>query len=254
MILRTLAMLILLSPDAHAATDPSNFVYDQRLGSQLPLNAVVINENGETVPFHAVLNQRPTILALGYFHCSDLCGLVRNDLLTALSELGASHPYNLAVLSIDPSETAADARSAKAADISRFDQPAETSDWHYLTGSANSIQAIANAIGFRSQFDAQTKQFLHPAGIVFLTSSGKVSSYLLGLGYHPSDIGLGITRAENGLTAQALPILLLCFHYDEQTGRYTLSIVRILQLGAAITVLVIGTTLGLAFRRERRLR
>jgi protein SCO1/2 len=49
-----------------------------------------------------------------------------------------------------------------------------------------------------------------------------------------------------------LPILLLCFHYDPTTGRYTLAILRILQLGAAITILAVGGTVMLALRRERR--
>ena len=48
------------------------------------------------------------------------------------------------------------------------------------------------------------------------------------------------------------PILLLCFHYDQVTGRYTLAVMRVLQLGAAITVLVVGGTIMLALRRERR--
>lgn len=86
---------------------------------------------------------------------------------------------------------------------------------------------------------------------MFLTGAGTVSSYLLGLGYQPSDVGLGITRATHGVTARALPILLLCFHYDPTTGRYTLAVTRILQLGGAITILVIGGTIMLALRRER---
>ncbi len=159
--------------------------------------------------------------------------------------------YSLVVLSIDPSETPADASAAKAADLARFDGSGQTTDWHYLTGSAADITAVTNAVGFRSRFDDQQKQFLHPAGIVFLTGTGTVSSYLLGLGYQASDVGLGLTRAANGVTARALPILLLCFHYDPATGRYTLAIMRILQLGAAITIVVVAGIVTLALRRER---
>src|SRR5262245_65242761 len=39
----------------------------------------------------------------------------------------------------------------------------------------------------RNRFDAETRQFMHPVGIVFSTPSGKISSYLLGVGYQPSD-------------------------------------------------------------------
>jgi protein SCO1 len=173
----------------------------------------------------------------------------RDDLMKALSNLGAPANYSLVVLSIDPSETPADAHSAQQADAARFEP---VMDGHYLTGSAAAVRSVTDAVGFRAQYDAVNKQFLHPAGLVFLTQTGIVSSYLLGLGYQPSDVGLGITRAANGVTAHALPILLLCFHYDPTTGRYTLAIVRVLQLGAAITIMVVGGIVILALRRERR--
>jgi protein SCO1/2 len=251
MMIRTLLIMLLLSSPA-AGEDLQAFAYVQRPGQQLPLDAVFHDARGTPVTLRQALDRRPTILALGYFHCPNLCGLVRDDLMNALSRLGNDHSYSLVVLSIDPSETPADALSAKQADLARFDQPEATTDWHYLTASAPTIQAVADAVGFRSRFDATQKQFLHPAGLVFLTGSGTVSSYLLGLGYQPSDVGLGLTRASNGVTARALPILLLCFHYDPVTGRYSLAILRVLQLAAGITILVVGGTIMLALRRERR--
>lgn len=252
MMLFAILLMLLLCPHAHAADDLSAFSYHQRPGKQVPLAEPFNDQRGNAISLGEALGRRPTILALGYFHCPNLCGLVRDDLMNALSRLHSGQHYKLVVLSIDPSETPTDARSALAADAARFDHPEQTADWHYLTGSAPAIQAVSEAVGFRSRFDSADKQFLHPAGIVFLTGAGTVSSYLLGLGYQPSDVGLGITRASNGVTARALPILLLCFHYDPATGRYTLAIMRVLQLGAAITILVVGGTVLLALRRERR--
>ena len=253
MIALAVLFMILLNANASAATpDLSTFAYDQHPGSQLPLDERFTDEQGRTLTLREAINRRPTILALGYFRCPNLCGLVRNDLMNALSRLSTPPNYSLVVVSIDSSENQADARSARAADIARFDHPDETGGWHYITGSAASIHAVTDAVGFRSRFDERDKQILHPAGIVFLTGSGTVSSYLLGLGYQPSDVGLGITRAANGVTARALSILLLCFHYDQATGRYTLAITRVLQLGAAITIVAIGGTVMLALRQERR--
>jgi protein SCO1/2 len=251
MIAIALLILTLLCPHAWAASDLSGFGYDQHPGNQVPLTTKFVDRHGNTISLGQALGHRPTILAIGYFHCPNLCGLVRNDLMNALSRIEPGRPYSLVVLSIDPTETPEDARSARAADIAQFDHPEQTADWHYLTGSLASIQAVNEAVGFRSRYDTDYKQFLHPAGIVFLTETGTVSSYLLGLGYQPSDVGLGITRAANGATARALPILLLCFHYDPATGRYSLAIVRILQLGAALTILAVGGTVILALRRER---
>jgi protein SCO1/2 len=249
MILIALLLMLLCGQHAQAATDFSAFAYDQRPGAQLPLTARFKDASGQEITLGQVLARRPTILALGYFHCPNLCGLVRNDLMLALSHLDATAKYSLIVLSIDPSETPFEASSAQQEDAIRFEP---VMDGHYLTGSAEAIRSVTDAVGFRAQFDAANKQFLHPAGLVFLTDTGVVSSYLLGLGYQPSDVGLGITRSANGVTARALPILLLCFHYDPTTGRYTLAVLRVLQLGAAITVMVVGGTVMLALRRERR--
>jgi protein SCO1/2 len=251
MIAIVLLVLALLCPLPAVAGNLSGFAYDQHLGNQVPLATSFIDAQGDRVSLSQAIGHRPTILAVGYFHCPNLCGLVRNDLMNALSRMGDARPYSLVVLSIDPSETSSDARSARSADIARFDHRGETADWHYLTGSAADIATVTQAVGFKSRYDTKFKQFLHPAGLVFLTGTGTVSSYLLGLGYQPRDVGLGITRAANGVTARALPILLLCFHYDPTTGRYSLAIMRILQLGAALTVLAIGGTMVLALRRER---
>jgi protein SCO1/2 len=249
MILIALLLMLLCGPHARAASDVSTFAYDQQPGALLPLTSRFKNASGKETTLGQALAHRPTILALGYFHCPNLCGLVRDDLMNALSRLDAPADYSLVVLSIDPSERPSDARSAQQADAARFEPVLQA---HYLTGSASAVRSVTDAVGFRARFDAANKQFLHPAGLVFLTSSGTVSGYLLGLGYKPSDVGLGITRAANGVTARAMPILLLCFDYDRATGRYTLAILRVLQLGAAVTVMVVAGTVMLALRRERR--
>jgi protein SCO1/2 len=82
---------------------------------------------------------------------------------------------------------------------------------------------------------------------------GVVSSYLLGVGYRPGDLRAAVTRAgEGGVAKAALPVLLLCFHFDPTTGRYTLAVTRLLQLAGGLTVLTIGGTIALALRRERQ--
>lgn len=251
MIAVVLLILAVLFPVAGMANDLSDFAYDQRPGNQVPLATGFIDPDGHTVSLGQVLGHRPTILAVGYFRCPNLCGLVRDDLMNALSRIGTRQAYSLVVLSIDPTETPQDARSAQAEDVVRFGRPVVTADWHYLTGPAASIAVISEAVGFKARYDTVDKQFLHPAGLVFLTGSGIVSGYLLGLGYQPSDVRLGISRAAEGVMGRALPILLLCFHYDPTTGRYTLAIMRILQLGAALTVVAVGGTVMLALRHER---
>jgi protein SCO1/2 len=191
---------------------------------------------------------------LGYLHCPNLCGLVRDDVFHALSQSGLRpDQYSLIVLSIDPAETSQDAATAKREDLARYPLPGASTAWHYLTGPASSLHQIAEAVGFRYRYDPLLKQFLHPAGLVFLAPTGRISGYLLGVGYSPGDLALGVTRASSGgIERAATPILLLCFHFDPTTGRYTLAITKVLQLAGLLTVLTVGTLIVLAFRGERR--
>lgn len=255
--LRLLILLLIATPTFAAAgslPDFSGLAYEQKLGSQIPLQQVLRDEVGRDVRLSDVFDGKPLILALGYFHCPNLCSVVRADLFDALRASGmtAGRDYALVALSIDPSETSADATAAKTDDLQRYSTTGAEQNWHFLTGTADAVQAVADAVGFHDRFDPELKQFMHPVGIVFATPAGIVSSYLLGVGYQPADVRLGVTRAEWGsIAAAALPVLLLCYHYDPTTGRYTLAIMKLLRLAAGITVITIGGTLFLAFRRDR---
>lgn len=251
-----LVAALLASPAALCvAGELEQFGYQQRPGRQLPLDAVLRDQTGQQVRLGVAIGARPAILALGYFHCPNLCGVVRADLTDALAASGLHAPadYSLIVLSIDPDETAADAADAHRQDATRMPMPAEAAAWHYLTGSADAVRAIEQAVGFHARFDPMLRQFVHPAGLVMLTSRGVVSSYLLGVGYRSGDLRAAVTRAgDGGVAKAALPVLLLCFHFDPTTGRYTLAVTRLLQLAGFLTVLTIGGTIALALRRERQ--
>lgn len=251
-----LALLTVVSLNATAAPSGlGSFAYQQKPGARVPMETVFHDETGHAVDLRDLTGGHPTILALGYFHCPNLCGVLRDDLYYALSRssLRAGRDYALIVLSIDPRETPTDAAQAKQDDIARYDLPNATQAWHYLTGTPAQIDVIASAVGFRSRFDAAFKQFLHPTGLVFLTPTGVVSSYLLGVGYQPGDVTLGVTRARSGGIAKAaLPVLLLCFHFDPTTGRYTLAISKLIEFGCILTALTLGGTIALALRKERR--
>ena len=254
-----IASSILSAPLAARADDLADYAFAQAPGAAVPAAAAFTEADGRRIAFGDLFGHRPIVLALGYFHCPTLCSVVRDDLLDALSHTGMrpGADYDLASVSIDPSETRADAAAAEADDAARYPQAAggeapEPRGWHFLTGDAASVAAVASAVGFRSRYDAHLKQFLHPAGLVVLTPEGRVSGYVLGVGYHAGDLRTAVTVASTGGIARAaLPLLLLCFHFDAETGRYSLSVMKVLRAAGVLTVLAIGGTLLLAVRRER---
>jgi protein SCO1/2 len=248
-----LLVCLLLPASASATFNLSDFAFRQHPGDLVPMDVDLRDAAGRVVRLRDESAGRPAILVLGYLHCPNLCGLVRDDVLHALSLSGLrADQYSLLVVSIDPSETSTDATVAQRQDLARYPLPGADAAWHYLTGPASSLHQIAEAVGFPYRYDPLLKQFLHPAGLVFLNATGQISGYLLGVGYSPGDLALGVTRASNGgVERAATPVLLLCFHFDPTTGRYTLAITKVLQLAGLLTVLTVGALLGLAFRRER---
>ena len=76
--------------------------------------------------------------------------------------------------------------------------------------------------------------------------------YLLGVGYDAADLERGVQQAAAGIVGPAASVvLLLCFNFDPATGRYSLAVTKLLRIGSALSVLVIGVTLIIAHRRDR---
>jgi protein SCO1/2 len=247
-------LLLLLGAPLARALDLADLAFTQKQGTPLPLAARFRDSTGLEQPLGAFLGGKPAILALGYYNCPNLCGTERDDMLQALSGSGLATPndYTLIFASIDPAETVQAAAQAERDDLARYPTPGAARGWHFLVGEPDAVRQLAAATGFHARYDNQLKQYLHPIGLVFATPAGIVSGYVLGVGYRPGDVRQAVLHAAAGERVTASPILLLCFHYDAATGRYTLAIEKLLRFGAALTVLTLGTVLAMAHLRRRQ--
>lgn len=249
------ALALGLPPVSHAAPPPdlTPYSFHERPGAELPTRSVYLDSSGRTVRLSELPQGLPLIVLLAYFHCTSLCGVVRSSLFNALgaAKLEAGRDYALAVLSIDPREMSAEARAAKSADLAAFGPRGAESFVHYLTGRADDIHALSDAVGFCDRFDPASNQYAHPAGVVFVTPTGRISNYLLGVGYSPSAVRSALQQADAGdIAAAGSPILLICFHFDPTTGRYSLEVLKVLRLAGILAVLTIAGLLFLLYRRE----
>lgn len=225
---------------------------EQRLQSQVPLNATFRDESGTPVRLGSFFGQRPVILVLAYYECPNLCNLVLNGVLESTRNLHqiAGRDFEIVVVSINPRESAALAAAKKQTYVTRYGRPGGNTGWHFLTGDAAEIEQLSTAVGFHFDYDATSKQYAHGSGIVVLTPAGVVSRYLLGIEYPPKDLRLALAEAATGrIGSLANRLLLLCFHYDPNTGRYSLLISRVLQVAGVGTVLLVA---GLIYRLTRR--
>lgn len=229
--------------------------FDQKLNEQVPLDLVFRDENGASIELREYFGKRPVILVPVYYECPNLCPLILESLVRSLKALSfdIGKQFNVLTVSIDPGEGPELARGKKQEYVKRYGRPGGEDGWHFLTGDEASIQQLTQAIGFRYTYDAEKRQYAHPAGVVILTPQGKVARYFYGIEYAPRDLRLALVEASEGKIGSPVDqLLLFCYEYDPATGKYSLVIMNVLRLAALIMVLILGAFLFLMFRRERR--
>ncbi len=228
--------------------------FDQRLGESVPLDLAFTDEDGRAVKLADYFGKKPVVLSLVYYECPMLCTISLNGLAGALEVLSfvPGQEFEVVTVSFNPEETAALAAAKKKAYMARYRRPEAHAGWHFLTGPKESIEALTRAVGFRYVWDAATKQFAHPAGLLVLTPEGKISHYLFGVEYAPKDLRLALVDAAGGKIGNPVDQLLLyCYQYDPQTGRYSASILNLVRLGGVLTVLGLGAFILTASRKRR---
>ncbi|WP_298815822.1 SCO family protein [Chloroflexus sp.] len=219
--------------------------FEQRMGEQVPLDAVFVDEQGTEVRLgQFFVAGQPVILVMSYYECPMLCSFVREGVLAALQQitLNAGRDFQVVNISIDPLETPMMAAGVKTLTLQRYGRAGAEQGWHFLTGSEEQIRRVADAIGFKYVYDETIDQYAHAAGIVVLTPEGKTARYFFGIEFNVSDLRLGIVEASAGKVGNAIDqFLLLCYQYNPVTGSYTPAIMTILRIAGALTVIGIIT-------------
>lgn len=229
--------------------------FDQHLNKPLPLDTAFTDETGRAVQIGDYFGERPVVLAFVYYGCPMLCLQSLSSLAATLGVMSEQpgRDFEVVSISIDPRETPGLAREKKTHYVERSGKPSIGPGWHFLTGREENIRRLTKAAGFRYVWDDSVQQYAHPAGIVIATPEGRVSRYLFGIDYGPRDLRLAVLDASAERISSPLEkALLYCYHYDLATGRYSLAIMRIVQIAGAATVLSLGTLIFVWTRRERQ--
>jgi protein SCO1/2 len=227
-----------LPPEQLARVD-----FEQRLGASLPVEAMFRDETGAPVRLGQFFGERPVVLALVYYECPNLCTVVLNGMLESLRNVRQTvvSDFDVVVVSIKPGDSPKLAADKKHTYSTRYGRPGSAKGWHFLTGDEPAIRQLADVVGYHYIYEPQSKQYAHASGIVVVTPQGKISRYFLGIEYPPKDVRVALLDAsESKVGALANRLLLLCFHYDPHTGRYSLIISRVIQLAGMGTVLALG--------------
>lgn len=227
---------------------------DQRLNQQVPLDLPFVDERGRDVKLGDYFGKRPVILALVYYECPMLCTQVLNGVVSALGvvKFNAGTEFDMIAVSINPKEGPGLAAQKKQTYVDRYKRPGTEQGFHFLTGTQASIDRLAQAVGFRYEYDAEIGQYAHGAGIEILTPKGVISKYFYGIEFPPRDIQFGLIQAsEQRIGSRIDDVLLLCYHYDPATGKYGLVAIDAVRIGGVATVLAFLAFLFVSLRRER---
>lgn len=229
---------------------------DQNLDAQLPLDLSFVDEAGNAVRLGDYFHKdKPVLLVLAYYECPMLCSLVLGGLVEALRDLDwtPGEEFEIVTATIDPHETHQLAQLKKNSYLESYGRPSAAAGWHFLTGEQESIEALAGTVGFRYQYLEDEDEYAHPAAWVLLTPDGRISRYFFGVRHDPKTLRLSLAEASEGKVGSVVDrFLLYCYRYDADEGRYAPVAMRIMQIGAMLTVMLLGVTLLAFWLKEAR--
>ena len=212
---------------------------DERLDAQIPLELRFRDENGTDLTLASLFQgDRPVVLVLHYSDCPMLCALVLNGLVDGLQQLAwtPGKEFDVASVSINPLETPQRARLTKQRYVRSYGRPETAAGWHFLTGSQASIERLAEAVGFRYKYIEADGEYAHAAVLILCTPRGRVSRYLYGVQFPEQTLRLSLVEAGEGKVGSTLDrVLLFCFHYDADAGRYGPVARNLMKLAAGMT-------------------
>jgi protein SCO1 len=229
-----------------------NVGIEQRLDAQVPADLSFVDDTGRPVKLGDYFGKKPLILNLVYYNCPMLCGEVLAGLTGSMKliKFDVGNQFEVVTVSFNPQETPRLAAEKKRDYLKRYGRSTAAAGWHFLTGPADSINALTKAVGFQYQYDAAKNQYAHATAIMVLTPQGRISRYFYGVDFPPKDLRMGLVEASQGKIGNAVDqVLLYCYHYDPATGKYGAIISRILQLSGLVTILVLGIFMTVLFRQ-----
>jgi protein SCO1/2 len=253
-----LALLLLVLPLPCLAGLTQNDLSTVRLApaadARLPLTLAFRDAEGRDVTLGSVLENRAALILPVDYGCRVTCGPALAILAGALADTGLrpGSDFHLVLVGLNPHGSTDQARSFVEAQV---DDSALAGAVSALTGDADAIRRLTEAIGYHYVEDPANQAFAHPIGVVAVTAEGRVARTLSTLSVDPADLRLALIEAGEGrvggLTGR---LALLCYGFDPVRGIYTARIQEILKVAGLGTVMLMAACIGLISWRVRRQR
>lgn len=230
----------------------------ENLGGTIPLDVEFKDEAGVRVTFRELMaSGKPTIVTPVFYNCPMLCTRVLNGLTDGLSELEWSigEEFNVITYSFNPEETPDLAAAKRKSYLEAYGRDSAKRGWRFLTGSAESIAAMNDALGFYTR-RTEDGNYAHTAAIMFITPEGRISRYMDDVMFAPRDLRFALVEASEGTIGSPMDqfLLMMCYQYDPDSKSFTPSAWKIMRGGAALTAVLLAGGLSFFWIRDLRRR
>ena len=222
---------------------------DQHLNEFVPMDAKFTDDQGKSVLLKDMFAGRPIVVLPCFFKCPGVCTAEINNLFDAFKGFKKDYigrTFDVIVLSIDPRETSVLSATKKDMTIAAY-MGASTEHGkridaehgaHFLTGDLKNIRKLTDALGFVYKYDETNGDITHPAGIMVLTPSGKISRYFITNEY-PQQVLLNSIRDAGSETVGVKDdrgSFIACMELSPLTGKQSVNILNILKVLGVLTI------------------
>jgi protein SCO1 len=215
---------------------------DQKLGGKIPLNLPLRDSTGKMVKTGYFFDgSKPTIITLNYSDCPMLCNVQLNQLTKTLREtdLVIGEDFNILTVSIDPKETLEKIAATKDKYVQQLTsaQPNADKGWAFCTTSQPVITELADSLGFRYRYDANSGEYYHAAMLAFVSPAGVITRYSLSVDFPVNDLRKALVESGEGTVGTTFDqAMLWCFQFDPNANSYTLVGRKVMYFGGLLFV------------------
>lgn len=228
----------------------------EKIGETIDLNLPVVNEQGQTVPLSTYFTKhKPVMLSPMYYACPGLCSFHFNGVVEALKKIdwNPGEKFEVIAFSFDGKEGPDLGLKKKENYMKMYGRPGTENGFHFITAPQSTIDQLMKQVGFQFRWNEQAGEWSHASAAIMISPEGKVTRYLHGVEFDPRDMKLALNETARGKVGNLVDsVILYCFKYDQHQSKYGLQAFRVVQLGGAVTVLILGIWLLPVLFRSRR--
>ncbi len=228
----------------------------EKTGQKIDLSLKVRSDDGQLVPLSSFFKTpKPIVLSPVYFNCPGLCNFHLNGLTDTLKKVDWSpgNQFDIIAFSFDSKENADVASKKKDSYLKIFNRPGTENGWHFVTAEQAVVTALMEQVGFKFRWNEKVGEWSHASAAIIISADGTISRYLHGIQFEPRDVKLALNEAASGKVGSIIDsVMLYCFKYDRHQSKYGLQVFRVMQVGAAISALLLALWLLPVWMRVKR--